>query len=150
MGFPRCKLNADNLIHLASGGENTPPLHSLEAGIANGFTTNATGLSARKSRPASSPLSREYPEVHKQKHDLELRCRHFGIISEETLAKLPAFSFTPEHIVCQNGKFRLISDKKASGVNKHLNPESFGTVKLDGMNTIATVLRALRKKFPSS
>jgi hypothetical protein len=115
MGFPRCKLNADNLIHLASGGENTPLLHSLEAGIANGFTTNATGLGTRKSRPASSTLSREYPEVHKQKHDKELRCGHFGMISEEILAKLPAFSFTPEHIVCQNGKFRLISDKKASG-----------------------------------
>jgi hypothetical protein len=148
MGFPRCKLNTDNLVHLADGGQNIPLLHSLEAGIVNSFTTNSAGLSARKSRPAASALSREFPDMHRQKHEKEWRSGHFGKISEETLARLPAFSFTPEHVVCQNGKFRLISDKKASRVNEHERPESFGTVNLDGVNTIATVLRALKKKFP--
>jgi hypothetical protein len=84
MGFPRCKLNATN-----SRGQKTPLLHSLEMGIANGFTTNAAGLSARKSWLAASALSREFPDMQKQKHKKEWRSGHFGKISEETLASCP-------------------------------------------------------------
>ena len=147
---PKSTFNVKNFLLLSAEIKNRALINSIARSSEQGFSSNLRDdLDDRKYFTSPSRLNPEEELVQYKAHEKEFDKANYEIISQILLDKLPYFTFTPEHVLFQKEKYRLISNKLLSGVNAFILFNEYSDIVLDGISTIQDVLRELNRLHPN-